>query len=30
VGADITLRDHGTQPLKGVAGTWELFSVVRP
>jgi class 3 adenylate cyclase/alpha-beta hydrolase superfamily lysophospholipase len=30
VGSDITLHDHGTQPLKGVAGTWQLFSVVRP
>jgi class 3 adenylate cyclase len=30
VGSDITLHDHGSQPLKGLAGTWELFSVVRP
>jgi class 3 adenylate cyclase/alpha-beta hydrolase superfamily lysophospholipase len=27
VGSDITLHDHGTQPLKGVEGTWRLFSV---
>jgi class 3 adenylate cyclase len=27
-GSDIALRDHGTQPLKGVEGTWQLFSVV--
>ena len=27
VGSDITLHDHGTQPLKGVEGTWQLFSV---
>jgi class 3 adenylate cyclase len=27
VGSDITLQDHGTQPLKGVEGTWQLFSV---
>jgi class 3 adenylate cyclase len=30
VGSDIALQDHGTQPLKGVEGTWELFSVVQP
>jgi class 3 adenylate cyclase/alpha-beta hydrolase superfamily lysophospholipase len=30
VGSDIALQDHGTQPLKGVEGNWELFSVVQP
>jgi class 3 adenylate cyclase len=30
VGSDITLRDHGTQPLKGVEGTWQLFSALPP
>ena len=30
VGSDITMVDHGTQPLKGVEGTWELFSAMRP
>jgi class 3 adenylate cyclase len=29
-GSDIALRDHGTQPLKGVEGTWQLFAAVRP
>jgi class 3 adenylate cyclase len=26
-GSDIALRDHGTQPLQGVEGTWQLFAV---
>ena len=30
VGSDIALHDHGTQPLKGVEGAWQLFSAVRP
>jgi class 3 adenylate cyclase len=30
VGSDITLQDHGTQPLKGVEGTWQLFSALPP
>jgi class 3 adenylate cyclase len=30
VGSDITMVDHGTQPLKGVEGTWQLFSAMRP
>jgi class 3 adenylate cyclase len=30
VGSDIALHDRGAQPLKGVEGTWELFSAVRP
>ena len=30
VGSDITLQDHGTQPLKGVEGTWQLFSARPP
>jgi class 3 adenylate cyclase len=30
VGSDITLVDHGTQPLKGVEGTWQLFSAMPP
>jgi len=29
VGSDIALHDRGTQPLKGVVGTWRLFSAVR-
>jgi class 3 adenylate cyclase len=28
VGSDISLEDRGTRPLKGVEGTWELFTVV--
>ena len=27
VGSDIALHERGTQPLKGVEGTWQLFSV---
>jgi class 3 adenylate cyclase len=27
VGSDIVLEDRGTQPLKGVEGSWELFAV---
>jgi class 3 adenylate cyclase len=30
VGSDITLQDHGTQSLKGVEGTWQLFSAMPP
>jgi class 3 adenylate cyclase len=30
VGSDITLLDHGMQRLKGVEGTWRLFSATRP
>jgi class 3 adenylate cyclase len=30
VGSDITLQDHGTQPLKGVEGTWQLFLAMPP
>jgi class 3 adenylate cyclase len=30
VGSGIALHDHGTQPLKGVEGTWQLFSAVPP
>jgi class 3 adenylate cyclase len=26
VGSDIALDDRGTQPLKGVEGTWQLFA----
>lgn len=29
VGSDIGLHDEGTRPLKGVEGTWQLFSVAR-
>jgi class 3 adenylate cyclase len=29
-GSDVTLEDRGTHALKGVEGTWELFSVARP
>jgi class 3 adenylate cyclase len=28
VGSDITLNDRGPQPLKGVEGTWQLFTLV--
>jgi class 3 adenylate cyclase len=27
-GSDITFRDHGEHELKGVPGTWRLFSVL--
>ena len=30
VGSDIALQDHGTQRLKGVEGTWQLFSAMPP
>jgi class 3 adenylate cyclase len=30
VGSDITLLDQGTRRLKGVEGTWQLFSAMRP
>jgi class 3 adenylate cyclase len=30
VGSDITLADRGVQRLKGVEGTWQLFTVVVP
>jgi class 3 adenylate cyclase len=30
VGSDIALTDHGSQPLKGVEGTWQLFLAMRP
>jgi class 3 adenylate cyclase len=30
VGSDITMADHGTHPLKGVEGTWQLFSAMPP
>jgi hypothetical protein len=30
VGSDIALHEHGTQPLKGVEGSWQLFSAMRP
>lgn len=30
VGSDIALYVLGTQALKGVEGTWQLFSAVRP
>jgi class 3 adenylate cyclase len=28
VGSDISLKDSGTRPLKGVEGTWQLFAVI--
>ena len=28
VGSDITLNDRGPQSLKGVEGTWQLFTLV--
>ena len=30
VGSDIALVDHGTKRLKGVEGTWQLFSALPP
>jgi class 3 adenylate cyclase len=30
VGSDITLDDRGVHPLKGVEGSWQLFTVTRP
>jgi class 3 adenylate cyclase len=30
VGSDIALHDRGVRSLKGVEGTWRLFSAVRP
>jgi class 3 adenylate cyclase len=30
VGSDIALHDRGTRPLKGVEGSWRLFSALRP
>jgi class 3 adenylate cyclase len=30
VGSHITMEDRGTQPLKGVEGTWQLFTVTGP
>jgi hypothetical protein len=30
VGSDIVLDDRGTQLLRGVEGTWQLFAVVGP
>jgi class 3 adenylate cyclase len=30
VGSDIVLDDRGTQSLRGVEGTWQLFAVVGP
>jgi class 3 adenylate cyclase len=30
VGSDITLQNHGTRRLKGVEGSWQLFSALRP
>jgi class 3 adenylate cyclase len=29
-GSDIALEDRGARQLKGVEGTWQLFSAVRP
>ena len=28
VGSDVALRDRGLQQLKGIEGTWQLFTVV--
>jgi class 3 adenylate cyclase len=30
VGSDVVLEDRGLHPLRGVDGTWELFTVSRP
>jgi class 3 adenylate cyclase len=29
VGSDVALQDRGSQPLKGVEGSWQLFAVMR-
>jgi class 3 adenylate cyclase len=26
-GSDVVLQDHGSQPLKGVEGDWQLFGL---
>jgi class 3 adenylate cyclase len=28
VGSDVVLQDRGSQPLKGVEGSWQLFAVI--
>jgi class 3 adenylate cyclase len=28
VGSDVALKDHGSQPLKGIEGNWQLFAVM--
>jgi class 3 adenylate cyclase len=30
VGSDIAVEDRGTQALKGIDGTWQLFAITRP
>jgi class 3 adenylate cyclase len=30
VGSDIAVEDRGTQALKGIDGTWQLFTITRP
>jgi hypothetical protein len=30
VGSDILLEDRGIQPLKGVEGSWQLYTVAHP
>jgi class 3 adenylate cyclase len=30
VGSDIALNDCGVHPLKGIEGSWQLFTVTRP
>jgi class 3 adenylate cyclase len=30
IGSDVALDDLGRQPLKGLEGTWQLFTVTRP
>jgi hypothetical protein len=28
VGSDVALQDRGSQPLKGIEGSWQLFAVM--
>jgi class 3 adenylate cyclase len=28
VGSDVALQDRGSQPLKGIEGSWQLFTVM--
>jgi class 3 adenylate cyclase len=30
VGSDIATADRGTHALKGIDGTWQLFTITRP
>jgi class 3 adenylate cyclase len=30
VGSDVALQDRGSQPLKGIEGSWQLFAMMEP